>query len=157
MSAPMRNLPVEQQETSLQGLDFRRQIRHTTTSCRFFNYLATSRPISTTPCARYRALAGQLDKLETASDAAPTGVAKPRPSPSSSLELHTLQALDGTLSGASLRTIASVLYGTDAVSKDWHADSDLRARVRRLVRRGKTLMRGGYRRLAQLPPPLPLD
>ena len=28
----------------------------------------------------------------------------------------------------------------------------LRARVRRLVRRGDALMRGGYRRLAQLPP-----
>ncbi|MQT39208.1 DUF2285 domain-containing protein, partial [Pseudomonas helleri] len=30
-------------------------------------------------------------------------------------------------------------------------DSALRARVRRLVRRGDALMRGGYRRLAQLP------
>ena len=68
-----------------------------------------------------------------------------------------MQALDGTLSGASLRTIASVLYGTDAVSNDWHADSDLRARVRRLVQRGKTLMRGGYRRLAQLPPLPPTE
>ena len=35
---------------------------------------------------------------------------------------------------------------------DWHADGDLRARVRRLVRRGNALMRGGYRRLAQLSP-----
>ncbi|NQC65302.1 DNA -binding domain-containing protein, partial [Pseudomonas aeruginosa] len=32
-------------------------------------------------------------------------------------------------------------------------DGALRARVRRLVRRGQRLMRGGYRRLAQLPEP----
>jgi len=38
------------------------------------------------------------------------------------------------------------------VAVAWHADGDLRARVRRLVRRGNALMRGGYRRLAQLPP-----
>ena len=85
-------------------------------------------------------------------DAASAGVVKPRPSPSSLLELHTLQALDGTLAGASLRTVADVLFGSDAVAEGWHADGDLRARVRRLVQRGKKLMLGGYRRLAQLPP-----
>ncbi|MBC7706219.1 MAG: DUF2285 domain-containing protein [Rhodoferax sp.] len=104
------------------------------------------------PCVRYRALAGELDKLREASDTTPEGVVKPRPSPSPLLELHTLQALDGTLSGASLRTVADVLFGPDAVAEGWHADGDLRARVRRLVQRGKKLMRGGYRRLAQLPP-----
>ena len=103
-------------------------------------------------CVRYRALAGELDKLQAASDATPAAVVKPRPSPSSLLELHTLQALDGTLAGASLRMVADVLFGPDAVAKGWHADGDLRARVRRLVQRGKKLMHGGYRRLAQLPP-----
>src|SRR5690606_32153344 len=68
------------------------------------------------------------------------------------LELHTLQALDATLAGASLREVAEGLFGADAVADDWHADSALRARVRRLVRRGNALMRGGYRRLVQLPP-----
>lgn len=105
-----------------------------------------------TSCASYRTLAGELDKLQEASDTMPAGVAKPRPSPSSLLELHTLQALDGTLAGASLRTVADVLFGSDAVAEGWHADGDLRARVRRLVQRGKKLMLGGYRRLAQLPP-----
>ncbi|WP_158679165.1 DNA -binding domain-containing protein, partial [Cronobacter sakazakii] len=66
--------------------------------------------------------------------------------------LHTLQALDAALAGASLREIAEGLFGADAVAADWHADGDLRARVRRLVRRGDALMRGGYRRLAQLAP-----
>src|SRR3989344_5949682 len=56
------------------------------------------------------------------------------------------------LAGASLRTVADVLFGPDAVAEGWHADGALRARVRRLVQRGKKLMRGGYRRLAQLPP-----
>ncbi|WP_256837346.1 DUF7011 domain-containing protein [Pseudomonas aeruginosa] len=75
--------------------------------------------------------------------------ARPRPAATALLELHTLQALDGTLAGASLRLVADVLFGTE----DWHADGALRARVRRLVRRGQRLMRGGYRRLAQLPEP----
>jgi hypothetical protein len=103
------------------------------------------------PGARYRAFAGELDKL-TAARAESTVTAKRRPSHTMLLELHTLQALDGTLAGASLRTVADVLYGPDAVAKNWHADGDLRARVRRLVQRGKKLMCGGYRRLAQLPP-----
>ncbi|MFO2171215.1 DUF2285 domain-containing protein, partial [Pseudomonas aeruginosa] len=60
--------------------------------------------------------------------------------------------LDATLAGASLREVAEGLFGVDAVAADWHKDSALRARVRRLVRRGDALMRGGYRRLAQLPP-----
>jgi hypothetical protein len=102
------------------------------------------------PCARYRALAGELDTLQAAHDTT-SAVTKPRPSTSSMLELHTLQALDGTLAGASLRTVADVLFGAEAVATGWHADGDLRARVRRLVRRGLNLMHGGYRRLAQLP------
>ncbi|ENO87664.1 DUF2285 domain-containing protein [Thauera linaloolentis] len=77
--------------------------------------------------------------------------AKPRPTPAALLELHTLQALDATLAGASLREVAEGLFGTDAAA-DWYADGGLRSKVRRLVRRGDALMRGGYRRLAQLPP-----
>lgn len=98
---------------------------------------------------RYHLLAHELEKLamnETAS-----GAARPRPSSTALLEPHTLQALDGALAGASLRTVARVLFGATAVASDWHADGALRARVRRLVRRGQTLMRGDYRRLAQLP------
>ena len=83
-----------------------------------------------------------------AADAAPA--ARPRPPPAALLELHTLQALDATLAGASLREVAECLFGADAVVADWHADGELRARVRRLVRRGTALMRGGYRRLAQI-------
>ena len=83
--------------------------------------------------------------------AAPNAVALPRPPPAALLELHTLQALDATLAGASLREVGEGLFGADAMA-DWYTDGGLRSKVRRLVRRGEALMRGGYRRLAQLPP-----
>jgi hypothetical protein len=44
-----------------------------------------------------------------------------RPTPAALLELHTLQALDATLAGASLRDVAEGLFGADAVAADWHA------------------------------------
>jgi len=79
-------------------------------------------------------------------------IVKARPTPAALLELRTLQALDATLAGASLREVAEGVFGAEAVATGWYADGDLRARVRRLVRRGDALMRGGYRRLAHLPP-----
>lgn len=115
-------------------------------------YVYAIRACATT-CPPYQTLVAELDKLAAGVVLA---VAKPRPSSTSLLELHTLQALDATLAGASLREVAEGLFGVDAVAADWHADSALRARVRRLVRRGDALMRRGYRRLAQLAP-LPLD
>lgn len=102
-------------------------------------------------CA-YAHRGGTAAPARDAASADATHVARPRPPPAALLELHTLQALDATLAGASLREVAEGLFGADAVAADWHADGDLRARVRRLVRRGNALMRGGYRRLAQLAP-----
>lgn len=102
------------------------------------------------PCARHCMLRSELDKLAVSSEGTPAAVARPRPAPTALQELHTLQALDGTLAGASLREVAEGVFGNDAVVKGWYADGGLRSRVRRLVRRGLTLMRGGYRRLAQL-------
>ena len=104
------------------------------------------------PCARYRTLAAELDALSAATVAAPAASARSRPTLAAVQELHTLQALDATLAGASLREMAEGLFGAVAGAPDWHKDSALRARVRRLVRRGEALMRGGYRSLAQLPP-----
>ena len=103
------------------------------------------------PCARYRALAAGLDALTAATAATPAAAARGRPTPAALQELHTLQALDATLAGASLREAAAGLFGVDAVA-DWYSDGGLRSRVRRLVQRGDALMRGGYRRLAQLAP-----
>lgn len=101
-------------------------------------------------CASYRTITGELDKLAMADAAVPAAAARSRPAPAALLELHTLQALDATLAGASLREIAEGLFGAEAVAAGWYADGGLRSRVRRLVRRGQSLMRGGYRRLAQL-------
>jgi len=81
----------------------------------------------------------------------PAPMARPRPPPAALLELHTLQALDATLAGASSRDVAEGLFGADAVV-DWYSDGGLRSKVRRLARRDDALMRGGYRRLAQLSP-----
>ncbi|MCI2810678.1 DUF7011 domain-containing protein [Eoetvoesiella caeni] len=104
--------------------------------------------------AHAQALTLEMSKLALASNAIPIAVVRPRPALSALQELHTLQALDATLAGASLRDIAEGLFGPKTVVRDWHADGALRARMRRLVRRGDTLMRGGYRRLAQLPAPV---
>ncbi len=102
------------------------------------------------PCASYRTITAELDKLATVDTAVPAAVVHSRPTPAALLELHTLQALDATLAGASLRETAAGLFGTEAVATDWYTDGGLRSRVRRLVRRGQTLMRSGYRRLVQL-------
>ncbi|MBI7805295.1 DUF2285 domain-containing protein [Pseudomonas aeruginosa] len=102
------------------------------------------------PRGRYRTIAAELDKLAAAIEAAPAAAARSRPTPAALLELHTLQALDAALAGASLRETAIGLFGAEAVVTGWYTDGGLRSRVRRLVRRGQSLMRGGYRRLALL-------
>ena len=55
----------------------------------------------TAPCERYAALASELNKITVAAGAAPAATVRPRPPLSALLELHTLQALDATLAGAS--------------------------------------------------------
>jgi len=103
-----------------------------------------------TPCATYDTITAALDKLATGNAAVPVAAARSRPTSAALLELHTLQALDAALAGASLRETAEGLFGAEAVAAGWYTDGGLRSRVRRLVRRGQSLMRGGYRRLAQL-------
>ncbi|WP_312932401.1 DUF2285 domain-containing protein [Stutzerimonas nitrititolerans] len=102
------------------------------------------------PGDRTRVITEALDKLSGASDVAPLAQTCARPSATALLELHSLQALDASLAGASLREVAAGLYGVAAVTHGWHADAGLRSKVRRLVRRGRTLMLDGYRRLARL-------
>ncbi|HQS44816.1 DUF2285 domain-containing protein [Reyranella sp.] len=62
------------------------------------------------------------------------------------ITMQSLQALDGHLAGASEREIAIAIFGARIVKEKWHGDSELRARVRYLVHRGRALMNGGYRR-----------
>ena len=102
------------------------------------------------PRAHYRDMAVKLDQLTASCQVEPMATTQPRPCPAALQTLHTLQALDASQDGASLREIAEGLFGTSEVAADWHADSALRARVRRLVQRGRALVNGGYRELAGL-------
>jgi hypothetical protein len=104
------------------------------------------------PCVRYRDMANDLDQLAAASRSEPSAATRPRPSTSTLRALLTLQALDANQAGASLREIAEGLFGSTETASDWHADSALRARVRRLLQRGRSLMDGGYRELAGIDP-----
>lgn len=60
---------------------------------------------------------------------------------------RSLQALDGEAGGASQREIAEVLFGEREVWERWGTNSELRAQLRYLLRRGHQLVDGGYRRL----------
>lgn len=95
---------------------------------------------------RWRAIEAELAMLDAAI-ARHTAIVTGRPGRTSMLHMRTLQALDGTLAGASQRGVAEVLFGITAVAERWYDDGDLRAQVRRLIRRGQTLMDGGYHRL----------
>lgn len=95
---------------------------------------------------RWRTVEGDLAQWEAAGTE-PAAVAHDRPGRTALLHLRTLQALDGTLAGASHREIAEALFSLATVAEQWFEDSDLRAHVRRLIRGGQALMRGGYRRL----------
>jgi hypothetical protein len=98
---------------------------------------------------RWRVIEAELAMLDIAKVHC-TAIATARPSRTSMLHMRTLQALDGTLAGASQRGVAEVLFGITAVAGRWYDDGDLRAQVRRLIRRGQTLTGGGYHRLLQL-------
>ena len=52
-------------------------------------------------------------------------------------------ALAGIRSGKSMREIAVELYGADRAAADWHGDSGMRAKVRRLADRAYGMRDGG--------------
>lgn len=78
---------------------------------------------------------------------ASTVTALNRPPRSATIHMRALQALDGTLAGATQRDIAVALFGEERVAEQWNPDSELRAQVRYLVQKGRELMEGGYRDL----------
>jgi len=82
----------------------------------------------------WRAIEADLAMLD-ADNAHHSAIATDRPGRTAMLHMRTLQALDGTLAGASQRGVAEVLFGITAVAERWYDDSDLRAQVRRLIRR----------------------
>lgn len=102
---------------------------------------------------RWRAIEHELTLFDAANAhhiARRIAITMERPGRASLLHMRTLQALDGVLAGATQRGIAEVLFGIGAIADRWYDDSDLRAQIRRLIRRGQTLMSGDYRHLLQL-------
>lgn len=70
-----------------------------------------------------------------------------RPGRIALLHMRALQGLDGLRAGASQREIAVAIFGDEPVAERWHADSELRAQTRHLIRRGEAFARGEYRSL----------
>ena len=60
------------------------------------------------------------------------------------VHMQTLQTLDASHAAASQRDAASTLFGAEEVTCRWNQDSELRARIRHYLQRGRALMRGGY-------------
>jgi hypothetical protein len=63
--------------------------------------------------------------------------------------MHTLQAFDGGRAGASQREVAQCLFGVERVTLEWTPDSELRARTRHYLSRGRAFVHGEYRSLLQ--------
>ena len=76
-----------------------------------------------------------------------SATASARPDRVALAHLRSLQALDGAFAGATQREIASVVFGQACVANSWHADGELRAQIRYLIRRGRAFISGGYVRL----------
>ena len=60
------------------------------------------------------------------------------------VHMNILQALDATHAKASQREAARTLFGPSEVTRHWHPDSDLRAKIRHYLQRGRALMRSDY-------------
>lgn len=60
------------------------------------------------------------------------------------VHMRMLQALDATHAKASQREAARTLFGLNEVMRHWHPDSDLRAKIRHYLHRGRALMRSDY-------------
>jgi hypothetical protein len=98
----------------------------------------------------WRAVARQIAVIDRAISGRPATPAR-RPTRDALVEMHTLQALDGKLVGASTREIACAIFGARRVREQYHPDSDLRGKVRAWVQRGRDRMQGGYRALLREP------
>lgn len=68
------------------------------------------------------------------------------------LHMRCLQALDALQVGFRQRDVAAAVFGPEAADKNWHTDGELRAQVRHLIGRAKSLVDGGYLALAGVRP-----
>jgi len=70
------------------------------------------------------------------------------PDPRIGRAILTLRAWDAHNAGASQREIAAMLFGGARTAADWQGSSDyLHSQVKRLVRKGRAMVRGDWRRL----------
>ena len=104
---------------------------------------------------RWRAAAATMERFDGyyGRDAELAGTharAHGRPDRIALLHMRSLQTVDGLDAGATQREIAQALFGAAVVAERWHDLGELRAQVRRLARRGRALVDGGYRRLLQI-------
>lgn len=95
--------------------------------------------------SRWGELLQQLVSLDRFNS--PLSVTMPRPTRVALTQMRTLHALDAQAAGASHREIAEAIFGIDEVADRWHADSELRAQVRHLLKRGHAYVNGDYRKL----------
>jgi hypothetical protein len=58
-----------------------------------------------------------------------------------------LQVLDGAVAGLRQREIASVVFGSERVNREWQVESHLRDHIRRTIAQGRQLVKCGNRRL----------
>jgi hypothetical protein len=70
-----------------------------------------------------------------------------RPTRVAVAHMRSLQALDGTLAGASHREVAEAIFGVRRVAEAWHPDSVLRAQTRHWIHRARGFMERDYRSL----------
>ncbi|MER9670625.1 DUF2285 domain-containing protein [Mesorhizobium sp. M0203] len=109
-------------------------------------------PVRLTSCVLWspEELKQRLNALECLNSLCWTGRLQPGFFPSEprcSRLRRVLRALDGSIAGASHREIGLALFGRARVEQDWaHPGDHLRDSVRRAVRRGRSLMNGGYKR-----------
>lgn len=104
---------------------------------------------------RWRAAAPTMERFDSyyGRDAALPSThahAHGRPDRIALLHMRSLQTLDGLAAGATQREVAQALFGAEAVAERWHDLGEMRAQVRRLARRGRAFVDGGYRRLLQI-------
>jgi hypothetical protein len=106
-----------------------------------FAYVIPSGPAAR---MRWRSVEHYLAVLRAAKPIA-TYAVHSRPGRLAALHMRALHALDARVAGASHRDIAGAIFGEERMTEGWHADSELRAQVRHLLRRGHAFVHGGYR------------
>lgn len=96
--------------------------------------------------AAQAARAAALQAAEALEQEIPSAVARPARR-MELVSMRTLALLDALRAGASERDMGVLLFGAARVMSEWSPESALRAQVRHLIRRGRALVAGGYRKL----------